>query len=65
MGNVGTVDRIVRAVIGVVLILAPFVAGLTGVWTWLLPLLGVVALGTSALKTCPLYSVLGVNTCRR
>ena len=65
MGNVGTVDRIVRAIIGVVLILAPFVAGLAGFWTWLLPLLGVVALGTAALRTCPLYSVLGVNTCKR
>lgn len=54
-----------RAIIGVVLILAPFVLGLAGFWTWLLPLLGVVALGTAALKTCPLYSVLGVNTCKR
>ena len=65
MGNVGTVDRIIRAIVGVVLILLPFVAGLTGFWTWLLPLVGVVALGTSALKTCPLYSILGVNTCKR
>ncbi|MGH2341400.1 YgaP family membrane protein [Segnochrobactraceae bacterium EtOH-i3] len=65
MGNVGTADRIIRAIVGVVLILLPFVAGLTGFWTWLLPLLGVIALGTAALKSCPLYSVLGINTCKR
>lgn len=59
--NVGNVDRAVRAVLGLVLILLPFVAGLP----WWVALIGAVALGTAAMRSCPLYTLLGVRTCRR
>lgn len=56
--NMGTVDRVLRAVVGLVLI------GLTltdkiGMWGWI----GVVPLLTAAVGMCPLYSILGVSTC--
>lgn len=66
--NVGTIDRIIRLVIGVVLILAPFVTswGLvqstTG--TVISVLVGLVLVGTSAMKFCPLYRILGLRTCQ-
>jgi hypothetical protein len=56
--NVGTVDRIARVLIGLVLI-ALTVTGSIGVWGWI----GVVPLATAALGTCPLYTLIGVSTC--
>ncbi len=56
--NVGTVDRIVRIVVGLVLI-GLSVMGTIGVWGWI----GVVPLVTGLFSFCPLYTVLGMNTC--
>ena len=56
--NVGGIDRILRIVIGLVLI-ALTVTGTIGVWGWL----GVVPLATGALGWCPPYAMFGWNTC--
>ena len=56
--NVGGIDRILRVVLGLVLIgMAAF--GVVGPWGWI----GVVPLLTAALGFCPLYTVLGFSTC--
>lgn len=57
--NEGTVDRALRVVVGLVLIVMA-VRGMYTPWTWI----GVVPLATGLLGNCPLYSLLGVNTCR-
>lgn len=56
--NVGGIDRILRIVVGIVLI-ALSLMGVIGVWGWI----GVVPLVTGLFKFCPLYSILGMNTC--
>lgn len=56
--NVGGIDRIVRIVAGIVLI-ALTLMGVIGVWGWI----GIVPLATGLLRTCPVYSLLGFNTC--
>jgi hypothetical protein len=56
--NVGGMDRILRVLVGVVL-LALTLTGQIGVWGWI----GVVPLVTGLFKFCPLYRVLGFNTC--
>ncbi|MBP6765268.1 MAG: DUF2892 domain-containing protein [Rubrivivax sp.] len=56
--NVGGIDRILRIVIGLVLI-ALTLTGTIGVWGWI----GVVPLLTAAMGFCPLYTVLGFSTC--
>jgi len=56
--NVGSIDRIARIVIGLVLI-ALTLAGAIGVWGWI----GIVPLATALLGYCPLYQVLGFSTC--
>lgn len=56
--NVGGLDRIIRAVLGIALI-AMTLMGTIGVWGWL----GVVLLGTAALGWCPPYQIFGINTC--
>jgi hypothetical protein len=56
--NVGGLDRILRIVAGLVLI-ALTLTGTIGVWGWI----GVVPLVTGLFKFCPLYTVLGMNSC--
>lgn len=56
--NEGNMDRVLRALAGIVLI-ALTLTGTIGVWGWI----GVVPLVTAAVGWCPLYSVLGMNTC--
>jgi hypothetical protein len=58
--NVGKVDKILRIVVGLVLIALVFVGPKTP-WGWL----GVIPLATGFLNTCPIYSLLGINTCPR
>ncbi len=56
--NVGTMDRTLRVIAGAALI-ALAANGTIGAWGYI----GVVALATGLLRTCPAYSLLGVNTC--
>jgi hypothetical protein len=58
MQNVGTIDRAIRAVIGLGLIALVFVGPQT-VWGWI----GVVPLVTAIIGWCPPYALLGINTC--
>jgi hypothetical protein len=56
--NEGGMDRIARIVLGLVLI-GLAASGTVGWWGWL----GIVPLATGAIGWCPLYSILGFNTC--
>lgn len=60
--NEGTLDRIIRVVVGLVLIASPL--GLYGpdyasLWGWI----GVVPLVTGIVGVCPAYSLIGIKTC--
>ena len=57
--NVGGIDRILRIVIGLVLIGLAF-TGTVGWWGWL----GVIPLATGLVGWCPPYAMLGFNTCK-
>ena len=61
--NVGTVDRVIRIVVGLVLIAYALKLGMpaTG-WNWV-GWIGVIPLITGLLGSCGLYSIIGVNTC--
>ncbi len=56
--NVGGIDRILRIVLGLVLI-GLTLTGTIGVWGWL----GIVPLATGAIGWCPPYAIFGWNTC--
>lgn len=58
--NVGGIDRIARIVGGLAL-LGLAATGTIGAWGYI----GLVPLATGLLSTCPLYSVLGIQTCPR
>ncbi|MDR5899564.1 DUF2892 domain-containing protein [Halomonas vilamensis] len=57
--NVGGIDKIARIVVGALLILLALI-GTIGAWGWI----GVVPLATGLFNFCPLYSLIGVNTCK-
>ena len=63
--NIGTADRIVRIVIGVLLIAFAIPVGFpaTG-WNWV-GWIGFVPILTALVGWCPLYSMLGLSTCAR
>lgn len=60
--NEGNVDRVIRLVAGIAAIALAIVAG--GVLGVVLAVVGAILLVTAAVGFCPLYRVLGVNTCR-
>lgn len=56
--NEGTIDRALRVVVGLAVLSLVFVGPQTA-WGWV----GLVPLATGLIGFCPLYSVLGINTC--
>ncbi len=59
--NVGGHDRILRIFLGLALI-SGFFINADAPMRWLY-LLGIVPVVTGLLKSCPLYTILGLNTC--
>lgn len=59
--NVGMIDRVIRAVLGIGLLWFALLAAPTG-YNWI-GWIGVVPLVTALIGSCPLYSLLGVSTC--
>ena len=56
--NVGGIDRMLRILVGLVLMGLAF-AGVVGAWGWI----GVVPLATGLFRFCPAYPLLGISTC--
>lgn len=56
--NEGNLDRILRVVVGAAVISLVFV-GPQSAWGWV----GLVPLITGLVGNCPVYSLLGINTC--
>ncbi|HEY0274802.1 MAG TPA: DUF2892 domain-containing protein [Paenirhodobacter sp.] len=60
--NVGGIDRVLRAVIGLALLsLILWVQGPARWWG----LLGLLPLGSVIVRYCPLYTLIGFSTCAR
>ncbi|HXH02111.1 MAG TPA: DUF2892 domain-containing protein [Candidatus Competibacteraceae bacterium] len=56
--NVGSIDKIVRIVVGLLLIVLAL-TGTIGWWGWI----GVLPVATALMGWCPGYHVLGLSTC--
>jgi len=59
--NMGSTDRIIRVVVGVILVAVGFFY-LSGVWGIVLGVVGIILLATSAIGWCPLYLPFKINT---
>jgi Protein of unknown function (DUF2892) len=60
--NEGSVDRVLRIVVGLALLVWFFVDQGAGFWHYA-KLIGIVPLATGLLGSCPVYSLLGISTC--
>ncbi|MCC5857721.1 MAG: DUF2892 domain-containing protein [Ectothiorhodospiraceae bacterium] len=58
--NMGTVDRAVRAIAGLILLSLVFVGPQTA-WGWI----GLIPLATAVAGFCPAYLPFGLKTCKR
>ena len=56
--NEGTIDRVLRIILGAVLISLVFIGPMTP-WGWV----GIIPLATGLLGSCPLYTIFGLSTC--
>ena len=61
--NVGTIDRSIRALVGIIAIAAFAMGMVEGTLGIVALVVGVVMLGTAILSWCPPYALLGINTC--
>ena len=62
--NVGSIDRILRIVVGLALLVWFFMDQGTGFWHYA-KLIGLLPLATGLMGSCLMYSVLGISTCPR
>jgi len=66
--NVGSLDRAIRLIVGALLIALPnFYA--SEIWAsqaarWGIPFVGAVLIVTALVRFCPLYRLIGVNSCK-
>jgi hypothetical protein len=61
--NVGNTDKWVRFAIAIALGVLYFTGTVTGVLAYAALAVGGIMLVTAAIGTCPIYSLLGINTC--
>ncbi|NPA33172.1 MAG: DUF2892 domain-containing protein [Aquificae bacterium] len=57
--NMATWDRVIRVILGIIFI---YLALTKGGAFWILGLIGIVFIVTSAIGFCPLYKILGIRT---
>jgi Protein of unknown function (DUF2892) len=61
--NMGNTDRLIRIVLAAVFAILYFTNTVTGTFGIILLVLGGVFLLTSFISFCPLYTLIGLNTC--
>ena len=61
--NVGGVERPIRIVVGIVVIAIGAFGSLSPIGTAIALVVGTIALVTGAIGYCPLWALLGMNTC--
>jgi hypothetical protein len=58
--NVGSVDRILRIIVGIALLAFAFMSANPYAW---IGYIGIVPILTAAIGWCPAYTLLGIQTC--
>jgi hypothetical protein len=58
--NVGSVDRILRVIVGIALLAFAFTSASQYAW---IGYIGIVPILTAAIGWCPAYTLLGIKTC--
>lgn len=66
--NVGSLDRLVRIIVGAILIASPYFLT-SDIWTnpylrWGVFIVGAILIFTALVRFCPLYRLIGASTCK-
>lgn len=62
--NIGNGDRFLRIIIGVIALILGLSGQFEGIANWIILIVGVLMVVTSSIQFCPLYTLLGINTCK-
>lgn len=60
--NMGSADRWIRGIVGVVLLALVIWGGMAVAWNWILGIIGVVLIVTALVGVCPAYLPFSINT---
>jgi hypothetical protein len=63
--NMGTTDRLIRIVIAFIIGILYWQGLIEGVLAYVLLVLSVIFVLTSLINFCPLYTLFGMNTCKK
>jgi uncharacterized membrane protein len=63
--NMGTIDRIIRIILALVMVVLYFTSVVTGTLGVVLLILAGIFTLTSVLRFCPLYLPFGISTCKK
>lgn len=62
--NIGNGDRFLRIIIGVIALILGLSGQFEGIANWIILIVGVLMVITASIQFCPLYTLLGINTCK-
>ncbi|WP_372746842.1 DUF2892 domain-containing protein [Lutibacter sp.] len=63
--NMGTTDKFVRVLIGILIAVLYYLDVISGMTAIIILGFGIILLFTSLINFCPLYTLFGINTCKR
>lgn len=63
--NMGHIDRIVRLITAIAFSLLYISTPVHGIWTLIMLFIGGLLIGSAAIGYCPIYALMGVDTCNR
>ena len=61
--NMGSTDRLIRTLVALILVVLYLMNIITGTLALILMIVAIVFVLTSLISFCPLYTLLGINTC--
>ena len=62
--NVGSIDKIIRLIIGVIAVYAAYTGMVASPWNYVLYAVAVIMVATSLMGSCTLFSIFGIGTCK-
>lgn len=62
--NMGNTDKAIRTLIALIIAALSYFEFITGIFGNILLVIAIVLLVTSLVNFCPLYKLLGINTCK-
>lgn len=63
--NMGSTDKIIRLVVAAVIAVLYFTGKISGTLAIVLGIVAIIFVLTSLISFCPLYTLLGINTCKK